>query len=35
MRVVSNIEAVGQADTVALVVKPQDMAEVLEETPRR
>ena len=31
VRVVSNVEAVAQADTVALVVKPQDMAEVLEE----
>ena len=31
VRVVSNVEAVAQADTVALVVKPQDMADVLEE----
>ena len=29
--VVSNVEAAGKADTVALVVKPQDMAAVLEE----
>ena len=29
--VVSNIEAATKADTVALVVKPQDMAEVLDE----
>src|SRR5215210_8728993 len=29
--VVSNIEAATKADTVALVVKPQDMADVLEE----
>ena len=31
VRVVSNVEAVAQAGTVALVVKPQDMADVLEE----
>ena len=31
VRVLSNVEAVSKADTVALVVKPQDMAEVLEE----
>ncbi len=31
VRVVSNIEAVEQAETVALVVKPQDMAAVLQE----
>ncbi len=31
VRVVSNVDAVAQADTVALVVKPQDMADVLEE----
>src|SRR5918999_5863932 len=29
--VVSNIDAATKADTVALVVKPQDMATVLEE----
>ena len=29
--VVSNVEAATKADTVALVVKPQDMAEVLDE----
>jgi pyrroline-5-carboxylate reductase len=29
--VVSNVEAAEKADTVALVVKPQDMADVLEE----
>jgi pyrroline-5-carboxylate reductase len=31
IRVVSNLEAVREADTVALVVKPQDMAAVLTE----
>jgi pyrroline-5-carboxylate reductase len=31
VRVVSNVEAVTEADTVALVVKPQDMAAVLAE----
>ena len=29
--VVSNVEAAAKADTVALVVKPQDMADVLKE----
>src|SRR6476469_8867432 len=31
VRVVSNVDAVAQADTVALVVKPQDMSDVLAE----
>jgi pyrroline-5-carboxylate reductase len=31
VRVVSNLDAVAEADTVALVVKPQDMADVLAE----
>lgn len=31
VRVVSNLDAVAEADTVALVVKPQDMAAVLAE----
>ena len=31
VRVVSNIEAAEKADTIALVVKPQDMSEVLTE----
>ncbi len=31
VRVVSNLEAATKADTVALVVKPQDMADVLSE----
>lgn len=31
VRVVSNLDAVREADTVTLVVKPQDMAAVLEE----
>jgi pyrroline-5-carboxylate reductase len=31
VRVVSNAEAAGTADTVVLVVKPQDMAELLDE----
>src|ERR1700710_1126357 len=31
VRVVSNLDAVAEAGTVALVVKPQDMADVLAE----
>ncbi len=31
VQVVSNVEAAGKADTLALVVKPQDMADVLAE----
>src|SRR6188472_43431 len=31
VEVVTNVEAAGKADTLALVVKPQDMADVLEE----